>query len=88
MECATNALLSIPVIPRDTYAARLALAGCKTGSGLTEQDLWKSAQCDRELLHRVTAIHHFLCGTLKLGALTEVVEQWLKAQENGARHVA
>jgi hypothetical protein len=44
MECATNALLSVPVVPRETYQLRLALAACKAAPDLSEQDIWKGAR--------------------------------------------
>ncbi len=87
MESVANALLSVSGTPRETYPSRLALAACENASDLSERDLWKAMQDDPELLHRINAIHFWMC-SLKLGELTEVIKQQLKAQEKGLRHVA
>jgi hypothetical protein len=85
MECVAHALLSVAATPRETYPPRLALAACENASDLSERDLWKAMQDDPELLHRVNAIHFWMC-SINLGELTEVIRQGLAAQEKGARH--
>jgi hypothetical protein len=85
MECAIEAILSVPATPQSTYPLRLTLAASQAAPDFPEQFLWKAAaqQTDRELLHRVNTIHHAMCADIRLGALTEVVKQALAAQEKG-----
>ena len=85
METVADALLSVAATPRESYPSRLALAACENASDLSERDLWKAMQDDPELLHRVNAIHFWMC-TIKLGDLTDVIKQQLAAQEKGPRH--
>lgn len=85
MERVAEALLSVVATPRESYPSRLALAACESASDLTERDLWKAMQDDPELLHRVNAIHFWMC-TIKLGELADVIKQQLAASEKGPRH--
>jgi len=68
-----DALLSIPVAPRETFQERLARAAGEADNTYSERDLWKAAQDDPELKHRVNAIHAWMC-SLKLSELTEVID--------------
>ena len=86
MESALEAiLLSVPATPKETYQLRLTLATCENFPNFSEQNVWKMAHSDHELLHRVNTIHHALC-TIKLGEFTEVIKRLLAAQEKGLHH--
>jgi len=79
-----DALLSVPVSPRDTFQPRLAQAAYEADYSCAERDLWRVAQDDPELKHRVNAIHSWMC-TLKLSEFTEIIERQLASQEGSAR---
>ena len=88
MESALEAtLLSVPATPKETYQLRLTLTACENFPNFSEQNVWKMAHSDHELLHRVNTIHHALC-TIKMGEFTDVIKRLLAAQKTGQRHVA
>jgi len=85
MESVNNAILSVPLMPRESYQLRLFLAACKaSGHHVSQADGWQAAQGDMELKHRSSMIHRYLI-SLPMGEFTEVAERLLKAQEKGQR---